>query len=993
MKQLYTTFISLFALLFLSACGSSSSTPPSTSAELTLSAPTYIFSESNVTVEAFVNIDTAYTIMWTQKEGESISLNGATSLTPNFIAPDINGSSLIELEAVVTKEDNSTLSETLSMELFSAHLVIDAGVEQDVNSNQSVSLHGVANIDDGHTSLEILWKQVDDTNITVILTDSDTFNPTFTSPNVQADIDLVFNLHVNSEFFVADDNVTIRVSPTTLSHVLLPQPIVTHSGSTVCTNSNVLPPMQNHTYTHQWTQVSGPSVTTTTPTATGTCFSAPTTTSTTPIVLQHVVTSTPSNGATATSTTTHHTIHIVASTSSSSTSSISSSSSSSSSVPVATPVLALVTAPKIIDEGTSRTLHVSASGGDNSYTYTWNMTSGNSFVTLDTTDPQNPVLTALSVTQSEIVVLEVVATDSSGSSDTKVISLAVNNVTLAIQASADKVVVSTHSTNLHVKTTSTPILNPITYLWSEVNGSSATISDTTSANPSILFPSGSGTYIFEVTATDTLTNTATDSVKVEVIDTLSLNAGSRIIVNEDTNVSLHATSTGGFGATKIIWTQTVGTLTVNLLNADTLNPTFITPIIAGSYAEGYKFELSITDTKGRVKTDSVEVIIEPVLPTLSISAPTSAPQNSDVSAICNVQGGVAPFVYKWTLAPTGDMALTTPITDANVTVNISSSATTPVTLQCEVSDVYGRSVTATSVLAPYAVIPPLALAVKTSSSPVITENEIATLSSHVTGGIAPYIYSWTKSSTYAGTISTANQASASYFPPKVGLSGYALEINLLVTDATGATVSAREIITVQNDPLTVSIGGANSVLKGQSLTLSAHASGASGNYSYSWVGGLVTTKELTLDTKSLPIGVYPVHLDVTDTVNNVDETVSKVFNVTIKPNPITVQFTNPLHSSHNIGNQHNVGRGPISISNALANEIFTWSVVETSGNTPALTNLHMLVNANTLDADVEFISTYVSVPTTYTFDITISSTINAKAARSTTVATSIIINP
>jgi hypothetical protein len=168
-----------------------------------------------------------------------------------------------------------------------------------------------------------------------------------------------------------------------------PYVIDAYQGTTAVVHSHVDPAIVG---THQWTQLSGSTVTIATPTSQTTTIPVPTTTIT-PIVLQHTHT----NTQTGVVTNTQHTVAPLPS----------------------TQALGItVSNPISVVQGTKASLHVSASGGYPPYTYVWQQTQGTS-ATLDETHPSAPtfivpISTAADPHQNETLIFTVRVLDSNG---------------------------------------------------------------------------------------------------------------------------------------------------------------------------------------------------------------------------------------------------------------------------------------------------------------------------------------------------------------------------------------------------------------------------------------------------------------------------------------------------------------------------------------------------------------------------------------------------
>lgn len=953
-RNILIGIVGIFVLTLLNACSSSKSPKEET---LVAVASTYAYSDENVTMNAIVNSDLNYTLSWTQIEGETVTLDDSTSASPTFTVPSINKSSTLSFEVAMTDENNVTLVDSLDIAIFPSHLLVDAGQAKGVPSGSNVSLHGNANLNDENTLLKIVWTQDANDSAMVSLTDGDTFNPIFIAPHVQSETILNFHLNVSNDFFSGEDNVTIRVLPTSGPQVGLPQTIVTHSGTAVVVHSQTVVPTAAM-YTHAWTQVSGPTVTLTNTDQPQVPFVAPQVTSScssssapaqNQVVLQHKVTDT----ATGVSTTTFHTVVITPVASTCSTN----------------PPLSLILSNKnTVGEGNFGFMHISATGGTGPYTFATVQKSG-STATLTNADTNNVIFTAPVVNANEVIEFEVTVTDANGDTKTQVVPIIVENLSLTVIGNADALTHASHTTHLYVGHNRT--LDPYSYLWSEINGTSATISAPATGNPAITLPAGSGIYTFKIEVTDALGNKGTDTVDVKVVDDLHVDAGTLQIVKEDSNVTLHALSTGNLGAATLLWSQSKGP-TVTLNKANTLNPNFIAPLIYKS-DEVLEFQLNVTDSVGRTETDFVDIIVKPKSHTVSISAPNQLQEGSSSHATCNVSGGKPPFTYQWNHSPLSAFKSFSGATDQNISFELNTGLITPVIFSCTAIDSLSRSVIETKVISVYTPPPAPVLTIATHVSNSIKENELAVLSVQASGGTPPYTYNWYKNSGHNGTINQATQANASYVPENLIVPLYALDIFVDVTDATGQTVTGREVIAVHDNPLIVSVSGPTSILLGDTLNLHANVQGASGNYTYQWYKNTTllsgTTNQLSHIANS--VGTETFSVKVTDTVQGVAEIVDTNYNVTVKANPIIIA---PIADRTYNEDYHASGGHPIGITGSkfspqYANETYTYTITEVSGNSPAVTPT--IGKWNVDNYSIEYLAPTISSDVTYTFKVDI----------------------
>ncbi len=151
----------------------------------------------------------------------------------------------------------------------------------------------------------------------------------------------------------------------------------------------------------------------------------------------------------------------------------------------------------------------------------------------------------------------------------------------------------------------------LTYEWSAPAG--ITLSDTTAVQPTFTAPDRIDDYelTFTLTVTDPDTNTGTSSVVIRVTAEAEppiISAGEDQTVRNGDTVTLNGSGSDPEGGTLIYsWTQAEpAELTVELTNADTLEPTFVAPESAASYTLG--FVLAVSDDVSTV-TDTVTVAV------------------------------------------------------------------------------------------------------------------------------------------------------------------------------------------------------------------------------------------------------------------------------------------------------------------------------------------------------------------------------------------------
>jgi gliding motility-associated-like protein len=175
--------------------------------------------------------------------------------------------------------------------------------------------------------------------------------------------------------------------------------------------------------------------------------------------------------------------------------------------------------------------------------------------------------------------------------------------------------------------------------------------------------------------------------------------------------------------------------------------------------------------------------------------------NANGSITLTVSGSNGPFTYSWN---------TNPAQYSSIATGLSGGSYTAV-----VTDANGctGSITAT-------VNEPAALSPSFTNISNVTCNggNNGTITVQVTGGTAPYNYSW-------------NTTPTQFSPTATSLS--AGTYNVLVTDNNGCTINAFTSIT-EPAAIVTTAQGSSTICPGQQTLISASASGGNGNFSYNW---------------------------------------------------------------------------------------------------------------------------------------------------------------
>lgn len=368
-----------------------------------------------------------------------------------------------------------------------------------------------------------------------------------------------------------------------------------------------------------------------------------------------------------------------------------------------------------------------------------------------------------------------------------------------------------------------------TYLWSN-----------SSVSPTI---TGLITGTYYVTITDSKGCTATTSIILtQPAAPLSVSISSQNVpCYGQTGGAATALVSGGTPSYTYIWVPAgqIGQTANNLL--------------AGTYT------VSVIDMNGCQANASV-VITQPqnLSSVIEITQTVTCNSTNTGSSQVHVQGGVPPYIYSWNTTP----AQTTQ----------SATLIYAGTLSVTVTDQQGCSIVSSSFMSE----PPMLQAtVSTSVNATCYNSSNGFATASATGGTPPYSYLWS-------TVPAQNSQTAS------GLASGVYFVT--ITDSNGCTDDVSVTINVPAQVIT-SASGDMAICLGDSVTISATASGGSGGYLYFWNNGLGTGSQHTV-SPATDTEYTVISFDQNGCTGTTDTVFIAV--LSLPPGNVTMSITSPV---------------------------------------------------------------------------------------------------
>lgn len=681
--------------------------------------------------------------------------------------------------------------------------VANAGTNQTVNALDTVILDGSGSSDPNSPPLPLTYSWSQASGIPVTLTGANTVSAMFTAPNVPASgAVLVFQLVVsNGASQPATNLVSVTVAGVNTPPIANAGPNQSVGEATLVTlDGSGSSDANNDVLTLQWSQVSGPAVTLSGANTVNPTFTAPNVThalGSVALQFQLVVNDgqVSSAGDTVSITVTNVNDAPVANAGNNQT----------------------------VNELQAVTLNGTASSDPdgNTLTYTWTQILGSPTVTLSGANTATPSFTApqlnIGGTNGSITLTFKLTVSDGIAQSTGTVNVQVNNVDHAPIADAgpDQTVPAGTTVTLSGTNSSDIDGDPLTFIWTQVNGPSVTLdganTDTATFIAPTVGPSGA-TLFFQLKVSDgfprgTISNTV--AVHVTYVDhPPTVSAGSAQTVNEGDTVTLAGTASDPDGdALTFSWAQISGPA-VTLANDTTLTPSFTAPAVTRDETN-VVLQLTADDGFGGITSDEVSIHIANInhAPVAQAPANFTVPEGTAVNLIgqgtdpdTEEQSQLA-FAWAQTAGPTVALSGAGPnasFTAPLVTDGGDPDAKVTLTFALTVTDPNGAASTnSVDVVVANVDHTPTAVA---GNNLMVNEGSPVTLNGSASSDpdLDTLTYAWAQVAGPAVTLSGANTAFPSFTAPLVNAAGATLQFQLTVDDGFGGTNSATTTVTVNN---------------------------------------------------------------------------------------------------------------------------------------------------------------------------------------------------
>lgn len=600
----------------------------------------------------------ALTYQWTAPAG--ITLSSATSPNPTFISPEVSTNTSYTFSLVVNDGKASSTADQVVITVRQVNKVpvANAGPDQSVNENTTVTLNGLSSSDGDGDVLTYQWTAP----AGITLSSTTASKPTFTAPEVAINTNYSFSLTVSDgQSTSTSDQVVItvrQVNKVPVANAGTNQAV--NEGSVVTLNGAASSDGDGDPLTYKWTAPTG--ITLSSTSAIKPIFTAPEVSTNTNFTFSLIVNDGKTNSTVSQVVITVKQIN---------------------KVPTAN-----AGTDQTINEGILVLLDGSGSKDDDgdALTYQWTAPAG---IALSSATAQKPTFTAPEVSANTDYTFSLVVNDGKDNSVADQVVVTVRQINKAPVANAGIDLSVNEGTSVLLDGTGSSDADGdlLTYKWTPPAG--ITLNSNSVAKPTFMAPdvTSDTEYLFSLVVNDGLINSSTDQVVVTVKQVNKVpvaNAGSDLTGTEKKTIELDGSlsSDGDGDAISYTWTAPAG---ITLSGANSAHPTFMAPSVTTS--TNFTFSLVVNDGKVNSVADQVIVTIIPNRPPVANAGPDLFVKGM---SLFTLDGGNSsdpdgdPLTYKWT-APNG--VTLTSLTEMNPSfITPKANETTTLTFTLVVND-------------------------------------------------------------------------------------------------------------------------------------------------------------------------------------------------------------------------------------------------------------------------------------------------------------------
>ena len=517
--------------------------------------------------------------IWTAPTG--IILSSTSDIKPTFLAPEVAHDTILNFSLIVNDGTVHSITDQVLIQVKQINKapIANAGPDQIVAQNQLIRLNGTLSSDPDADLLTYHWIFPSG----IVLSNPNSANPEFQSPNVTADTDYLFKLKVkDGELDSPEDQVVVRVLTYRIPIADAGTDFSSDEGSIVSLDASASSDPKGGTLTYQWTPPSG--IILSSDTDQKPSFKAPEIAQDSPYTFTLTV-----NNGVGNSVADQVTVIIKQ---------------------VNTPPVANAGTDYSIDEFTLVTLNGSESfdKDNDEISYLWTPPAG---INLSSNSVMKPVFFTPNVDSDTNYTFKLTVNDGKIASlpDYVIITVKNANIKPVANAGIDQTVDEGTVTSLDGTGSSDADNDVLTYLWTAPNG--IILNSSSASKPTFTAPEvqSNQIYTFTLKVNDGKIDSFTDDVKITVKQankTPFANAGTDQSAGKNSIFTLNGSQSFDPENDELtyLWTAPTG---INLSSNSVMNPAFFTPNV-GSDTD-FTFKLTVSDSNHTSLPDYVVITV------------------------------------------------------------------------------------------------------------------------------------------------------------------------------------------------------------------------------------------------------------------------------------------------------------------------------------------------------------------------------------------------